>query len=136
MWRSISLRIQIVDFQTANMFFLSSIFKKICHYRTILWPNQRTKPHKRPRGLQQPSFLPNNGAQLLRCSYYADRRVNLSTQMLTLLARLLVCLRGNNVARKAQSQLAKREIMMRIIMVMVITMIIMLTMVMTEGDSV
>lgn len=40
------------------------------------------------------------------------------------------------MARKAQSQLAKREIMMRIIMVMVITMIIMLTMVMTEGDSV
>lgn len=36
------------------------------------------------------------------------------------------------MARTTQSQLAKREIMMRIITVMVITMIIMLTMAMTE----
>lgn len=91
------------------LFFFPFFFLKISHYHTIFWPSLRTKRHKRPQGLQQPSFFPNNGAQLLRCSYYADRRVNLSTQMLTLLARLLGCLRGNNVARTAESQLAKKR---------------------------
>lgn len=56
--------------------------------------------------------------------------------MLTFLPSLLGFLRGNIVARTTQSQLAKREIMMRIIMVTVITMIIMLTMAMTERAGV
>lgn len=94
---------------TFKLLFFSHLFLKISHYRILLWPSLRTKRHERAQCLQQPSFFPNNGVQLLRCSYYADRRVNLSTQMLTLLARLLGCLRGNNVARTAQSQLAKKR---------------------------
>lgn len=99
---------KLLIFNLLICFFLH-LFLNISHYHTVLWPSPRTKRHKRPQGLQQPSFFSNNGAQLLRRSYYADRRVNLSTQMLTLLTRLLGCLRCNNVARTAQSQLAKKR---------------------------